>query len=62
MAHLDQILKERGGLRPFLKECAKQKRHQSITTAEFQEMVEDYHGPSLQGLFNKYIYAQESTC
>ena len=59
LAHLDYVLHEQGGLKPFLKTYAKAKMHQSITTEEFQEMVEDFHGASLERLFDKCVYGQE---
>ena len=57
LAHLDYVLRERGGLRPFLTKYAKQKRHQSVTTEEFQELVEDFYGASLEQLFKAYVYS-----
>ena len=59
LAYLDYVLGTRGGLKPFLKDYAKQKRHQSITAVEFQKLVEKFHGASLQDLFETYIYSQE---
>ena len=58
LAHLDYVLRERGGLKPFLAKYAKQKRHQTITALEFQELVEDFHGASLQQLFEAHVYSQ----
>ena len=60
LAHLDHLLRDRGGLKPFLKQLAKQKRHQSITAVEFQELVEDYYGASLQQLFEACVYSEAS--
>ena len=56
LAHLDYVLRERGGLKPFLLSYATRKRHQSVTTEEFQELVEDYYGASLEQLFTAYVY------
>ena len=60
LAHLDHVLRDRGGptLKLFLKEYAARKRHQSVTAAEFQELLEDFHGASLQELFECYVYSQ----
>ena len=60
LTHLDYVLRERGGLNSFLKEFAKQKRHQSITAVEFQELVEHYYGASLQQLFEACVYSESS--
>ncbi len=61
LAYLDHLLRGRGGLKPFLKQYAFQKRHQSVTTSEFQELVEDYHGSSLQQLFETYVYTEHTS-
>ena len=53
--HLDYVLRERGGMKPFLRKYATHKRHQSISAFEFQEMLEDFHGKSLQELFDKFV-------
>ena len=62
LAHLDHVIRERGGpkrgLKSFLGEYARKKRHRSVTAREFQELVEDYHGESLQELFDAYVYSQ----
>lgn len=62
LAHLDHVLRERRGpkrgLKPFLREYAGKKRHESVTAREFQELLEDYHGESLQELFDAYVYSQ----
>ena len=62
LAHLDHVLRERHGpkrgLKSFLREYARTKRHQSVTAIEFQELLEDYHGESLQELFDAYVYSQ----
>ena len=64
LAHLDHVLRERRGpqrgLKPFLREYARKKRHQSVTAREFQALLEDYHGESLQELFDAYVYSQGS--
>jgi len=57
LAHLDYVLRERGGLKPFLRKYAKHKRHQSVTTEEFQELVEEFYGASLEQLFKDYVYS-----
>lgn len=57
LAYLDYVLRKRGGLRKFLAIYAKQKRHQSVTAIEFQELVEEFYGESLQQLFDKYVYS-----
>ena len=67
LAHLDYLLRERGGLKPFLATYAKKKRHQAISTPEFQELVEDFYGKSLQDLFEIFIFSekpspQDSVC
>ena len=53
--HLDFKLRKRGGMKAFLRKYAEQKRHQSVSACEFQEMVEDFHGKSLHRLFDKYV-------
>ena len=61
LSHLDYVLRDRGGLKPLLATYAKTKRHQSVTTEEFQALIEDFHGAPLQQLFEKYVYFQDST-
>ena len=62
LAHLDHVLRDLGGpkrgLKSFLREYARKKRHQSVTAREFQELLEDYHGKSLRELFDAYVYFQ----
>ncbi len=62
LAHLDHVLRERGGprrgLKSFLAEYARKKRHQTVTATEFQELLEDFHGASLQELFDAYVYSR----
>ena len=62
LEHLDHVIRERGGpkqgLKSFLGEYARKKRHQLVTAREFQELVEDYHGESLQELFDACVYSQ----
>ena len=61
LAHLDHVMRKRGGskrgLKSFLGEYARKKRHQSVMAREFQELLEDYHGESLQQLFDAYVYS-----
>ena len=59
LAHLDYLLRERGGLKLFLARHAKKKRHQAISTPEFQELVEDFYGESLQNLFEMYVFSEK---
>ena len=61
ISHLDYVLRERGGLIPFLETYATQKRYQPITTEEFQELIEKFYGASLKDLFDTYVYGIEST-
>ena len=59
LAHLDHVLRDHGGLKKFLAEYAKQKRHQSVTAKEFQELVEKFYGDGadeLTKLFDDYVY------
>ena len=53
--HLNFVLRKRGGMKPFLRKYAKRKRHQSVSVAEFQELLEEFHGNSLQKLFDKFV-------
>ena len=65
LSHVDHVLSEHGGpkqnLRAFLAIYAERKRHQPVTATEFQELLEDYHGKSLQQLFETYVYGKLST-
>ena len=61
MAHLDYRLRAQGGLKPFLRRYATEKRHQSIKAREFQELVENFHGASLHHLFETYVYSNDPT-
>ena len=57
LAHLDFVLRHQGGLKEFLSMYARRKRHQSITSNEFQAMIEDYYGAPLQELFDTFVYS-----
>ena len=57
LAYLDYLLRKRGGLKKFLAVYAEKKRHQSITAIEFQDLVEDFYGGSLQQFFEAYVYS-----
>jgi hypothetical protein len=35
------------------------KRFSSVDAAEFQHMVEDFHGQSLQALFDEFVYNED---
>ena len=61
MSHLDCVLRERGGLIPFLKTYAEEKRYQPVTTEEFQDLLEKFYGGSLTDLFDTYVYGKKST-
>lgn len=54
--HLDFVLRKRGGMKPFLRIYAMRKQHQSVSVVEFQELLEEFHGKSLQKLFDRYVY------
>ncbi|MDJ0716813.1 MAG: hypothetical protein QNJ54_21790 [Prochloraceae cyanobacterium] len=61
LAHLDFVLRDRGGLRPVLADYAARKQHSTVTAREFQTLVESFYGASLEDLFNKYIYSETPT-
>jgi len=56
IAHLDHLCASRGGMRAFLKEYFASKLWTTVDAAEFQAMVEDFHGDSLNGLFDEFVY------
>ena len=59
LAHLDHVVRDCGGLKRFLKEYAKQKRHQSVTATEFQQMMVAFYcdqSEDLWKLFGNYVY------
>ena len=56
--HLDFLLQAQGGMKKFLKHYAEVKQHSSISAKEFQQMVERFHGSSLDWLFDKHVYGQ----
>lgn len=58
LSHLDHVLRDRGGLKKMLAVYAEQKRYASVSAKEFQSMVEQFFGSSLQALFSKYVYGE----
>lgn len=59
IAHLDHLSVSQGGMRLFLKRYFDTKRFSSVDAAEFQHMVEDFHGQSLQALFDEFVYNED---
>ena len=56
IAHLDHLSAPKGGMRTFLREYFDSKRWSTVDAAEFQQMVEKFHGDSLDGLFDQFVY------
>ena len=56
LEHVDFILRGRGGLKAFLRMYLKRKSRQSVTTAEFQSLMEEFYGDSLDELFDEFVY------
>ena len=56
IAHLDHLTAPRGGMQVFLREFFQSKRWSTVDALEFQRMVEDFHGHSLQTLFDEFVY------
>ena len=48
-------------MRAFLREYFEAKRWCTVDAAEFQAMVEEFHGQSLDVLFGRFVYNAEST-
>ena len=59
IAHLDHLCASRGGMRAFLRQYFEAKRWCTIDAAEFQSMVESFHGQPLDGLFGEFVYNDE---
>ena len=55
IAHLDHILAPQGGMRSFLKQYFETKSWSTVDAAEFQRMVEVFHGQSLNALFDEFV-------
>ena len=56
IAHLDHLSAPRGGMRTFLKKYFDSKRWSTVDASEFQRLVEEFHGDSLDELFNEFVY------
>ena len=56
IAHLDHLCASKGGMRSFLRHYFHTKRRSTVDAAEFQHMVEDFHGRSLEALFDEFVY------
>jgi hypothetical protein len=56
IAHLDHLCASKGGMRSFLRHYFDTKRRSTVDAAEFQHMVEDFHGQSLEALFDEFVY------
>ena len=56
IAHLDHLCASRGGMRAFLRHYFATKRRSTVDAVEFQDMVEDFHGQSLEALFDEFVY------
>lgn len=61
IAHLDFVVRDQGGMKQMLAGYVAQKRRSSVTSAEFQSLVESFHGASLEDLFKTYVYAETPT-
>jgi aminopeptidase N len=58
MAYLNYDLKEKGGLRPFLKEYFSKYNQQSFITQNFKDEIEAWAGKSYDYVFNPYVYGR----
>ncbi len=58
MAYLNYDLKEKGGLRPFLKEYFAKYNQQSFITQNFKDEIEAWAGKTYDYVFNPYIYGR----
>ena len=60
IAHLDHLTASRGGMQAFLREFFDCKRWSTVDAPEFQRMVEEFHGQSLQSLFDAFVYNEQA--
>ena len=60
LAYLDYKLREQGGLRTFLRQYARNKKYQTVNADEFQRMINEFHGKSLNHLFDFHVYSEDS--
>lgn len=60
MAEFNLLLKDQGGLKPFLKEFAQNYRFAVITTGEFKRFLEARTGKDLSDFFERYVTTNDS--
>ena len=60
-AYLNSVLSEHGGVKPFLRHYAQSRKHQSISVDEFQTMIKNFYGASIDDLFEYHVYSEDST-
>lgn len=61
IAHLDHICASQGGMRAFLAGYFEAKRWSTVDAAEFQRLVEEFHGQSLEVFFEEFVYNAQAT-
>ena len=59
LAYLNSFLSNHGGVKAFLRHYAQDKKHQSVSAKEFQEMIRRFHGASLDHLFEHHVYTED---
>lgn len=58
MAYLSYLLRDIGGLKPFLKEFKDSWLFKPFFTSDFQGMLEEYANRSFESEFNQYVYGR----
>lgn len=60
IAHFDYLFKDKGGMKTFMKDMAKNYVFKPLTTPIFQKQLEGYFQTDLSQFFNTYIYGKKS--
>ena len=60
ISYLDGLVKDQGGLKPFLRSLVDNNSFKPHTTEEFIELMNRYYQKNFNSVFDKYIYGKKS--
>ncbi len=60
MSYLDNKVKTKGGLKPFLRDLIEKQSFKPLTTEEFIGFMDEFYGMSFTADFKKYVYGKNN--
>lgn len=61
LAEIDAYVADQGGLKPLLKEFYRRYQRRAVRTADFQKVLEELSGRSMEAFFDRYVFAGDAT-